>query len=168
MTSVYCTTNITHLVASPVLRALESAQIIGQTLDMIPETNDVFRELDRPQFLHGNFLKSLRSLWFYGLWYLGLTNHTVHGGESYKDLRERVQEAKQLLSEYPADAKVVVVSHSVFINFFLAHMCDSRRMGPVAAVLRIIKVFRIKNASITRVVYDPQPSAPKCPWQLHP
>ncbi len=156
----------THLVASPVLRAVESAQIIGETLELTPDTNELLRELDRPTFLHGNMLKSVGSLWFYTRWYFGLTNHVKYGGESYKDLRERVDKAKQALLQYPPDAKVVVVSHSVFINFFLAHMCNSRRMGPFAAVMRIIKVFRIKNASITRVVYDDQLPSQKCAWQL--
>lgn len=156
----------THLITSSVLRAVESAKIIGLTLDMIPETSEVFRELDRPVHLNGNFHKSLGSLMFYALWYLGLTNHKKYGGESYKDLRNRIQAAQALLSTYPNDAKVVVVSHSVFINFFLAHACDDRAMNPLQAVVRFLKVLSIKNGSITRVVYEKKSAQNGCDWQI--
>ncbi len=155
----------THLITSSVLRAVESAQLIGQILDLIPDTNEVFRELDRPNFLHGNLLKSPRSVLFYSLWYFGLSDNATYGGESYKDLRARVQKAQAVLEQYPEDAKVVVISHSVFINFFLAHMCDPRPMNPFKALIRFIKVFRIKNASITRVTYSKGASKHVCAWQ---
>jgi broad specificity phosphatase PhoE len=156
----------THLLTSSVLRAVESAQIIGLSLDMIPETSEAFRELDRPLHLNGNFHKSLGSLWFYTLWYLGLTNHKKYGGESYKDLRNRIESAQAILAKYPDNAKVVVVSHSVFINFFLAHACDNRAMNPFQAVMRFCKVLSIKNGSVTKILYEPHPSAKVCDWQL--
>ncbi len=156
----------THLLTSSVLRAVESARIIGQTLDMVPETSEVLRELDRPVFLNGNFHKSLGSLWFYTMWYFGLSNHAKHGGESYKDVRNRIQAAQKLLATYPADARVVVVSHSVFINLFLAHMCDARPMGPLQAIHRFAKVLTIKNASITKVIFEVTASEKVCNWQL--
>lgn len=157
----------THLLTSSVLRAVESARILGLSLDMIPETSEVFRELDRPLHLHGNFLKSLGSLWFYALWYFGLTNHKKYGGESYKDLRDRIEAAQAVLAKYPNDARVVVVSHSVFINFFLAHACDKRPMNPFRALIRFLKVLSIKNGSITKMVYEPHPSPKVCDWRHH-
>lgn len=155
----------THLISSTVLRAVESASIIGLALDMIPETSDVFRELERPVHLNGNFHKSVSSLWFYTLWYFGFTNHGKYGGESYKDLRGRIKAAQALLARYPHDARVVVVSHSVFINFFLAHACDKRPMNPFRAASRFLKVLTIKNGSITTMEYTPQQSPKVCAWQ---
>ncbi len=157
----------THLLASSVLRAVESAQIIGLSLDMIPETSEVFRELDRPLHLNGNFHKSIGSLWFYALWYFGLSDHQKYGGESYKDLRNRIQAAQAVLAQYPSDARVVVVSHSVFINFFLAHACDSRPLTPWRAAIRFWKILTIKNGSITKMRYQPHPSPKVCDWRLH-
>ena len=156
----------THLLTSSVLRAVESARIIGAELNMIPETSEVLRELERPIFLNGNFHKSLGSLWFYTMWYFGFSNHVKHGGESYKDVRNRVQAAQTLLATYPANARVVVVSHSVFINLFLAHMCDPRPMGLFRAVHRFAKVLTIKNASITKVVFDADTSKKACSWYM--
>ena len=156
----------THLLTSSVLRAVESARIIGLVLDMVPETSEVFRELDRPIFLNGNFHKSLSSLWFYTLWYFGLSNHAKYGGESYKDLRNRIEAAQAVLSKYPADARVVVVSHSVFINFFLAHACDKRPMNPFQAIHRFWKILTIKNGSVTKMIYQPDPSPKVCDWRV--
>ncbi len=155
----------THLISSPVLRALESSRMIGIVLDMIPETNPLFVELDRPKFLHGNFHKSIGSLWFYTRWYFGIANNAKHGGESYKALRERVALAQEFLMNYPADARIVIVSHSVFINFFLAHLCTKRPLNPIQAGIRFLKVLAIKNGSITKVVYGATESRKNCQWR---
>jgi broad specificity phosphatase PhoE len=156
----------THLLSSNVYRAVESAQIIGLSLDMIPETNPVFRELERPVFLNGNFHKSLSSLIFYTKWYFGFSNHKVHGGESYKEIRARVATAQEVLATYPSDARLVVVSHSVFINFFVAHMCNKRPMNPIQALIRFWHVITIKNASITKITYEPTATKKLCHWQV--
>ncbi len=156
----------THLLSSSVLRAVESARYIGEILDMIPETNPVFAELIRPTFLHGHFHKSLGSLWFYARWYFGFTNVEKEGGETYKDLRARIKTAQAVLAQYPADAKVVVVSHSVFINFFVAHACQEKAMTPLQALIRFSKVLSIKNGSITKVIYDPTQKLNTCTWRI--
>ncbi len=156
----------THLLSSSVLRAVESARYIGEALDMIPETNAAFAELVRPQFLHGHFHKSLGSLWFYLRWYLGMTNVEKEGGETYKDLRTRIKAAQAVLAKYPTDARVVVVSHSVFINFLVAHVCQEKPMTPLQALKRFSKVLSIKNGSITKVTYDSTPPENICKWHV--
>lgn len=156
----------THLLSSSVLRAVESARYIGEVLDMIPETNAAFAELIRPQFLHGHFHKSLGSLWFYARWYLGMTNVEKEGGETYKDLRLRIKAAQAVLAQYPSDSRVVVVSHSVFINFFVAHVCQEKPMTPLQALKRFSKVLSIKNGSVTKVVFDSQTPKGTCAWRV--
>jgi broad specificity phosphatase PhoE len=156
----------THLLTSPVFRAVESAQIIGQTLNMIPETSPLFVELERPVFLNGNFHKSVSSLWFYTRWYFGMANNQVHGGESYKMIRERIERAQMLLEQYPPDSRIVVVSHSVFINFFLAHACNKKPLNPFQALARFLKVLSIKNGSITKVYFEPAPGGKSCHWRV--
>lgn len=153
----------THLITSSVLRAVESARYIGEILDMIPETNSVFAELIRPKFLNGNFHKSIGSLWFYTRWYFGFTDSKKDGGETYQELRARVKAAQAVLAQYPPDSKVVVISHSVFINFFVAHACQEKAMTPLQALKRFTKVLSIKNGSITKVVYAPGQA---CKWQV--
>jgi broad specificity phosphatase PhoE len=156
----------TRLLTSPVFRAVESAQIIGQALDMTPETSPLFVELERPVFLNGNFHKSISSLWFYTRWYVGLADNTKHGGESYKMIRERIERAQMLLEQYPPDSRIVVVSHSVFINFFLAHACNKKPLNPFQALARFLKVLSIKNGCIIKVYFDPAPNGKVCKWRV--
>jgi broad specificity phosphatase PhoE len=156
----------THLISSSVLRAVESASYIGTELDMIPETNGVFAELLRPTFLQGHFHKSIRSMMFYVRWYYGFTNRQIDRGETYADLRIRIKAAQAVLAQYPAETRVVVVSHSVFINFFLAHMCQERKMSLWQAFVRFSKVLSIKNGSITKIIFDPSAKPNSCAWKL--
>jgi broad specificity phosphatase PhoE len=115
--------------------------------------------------MYGYHHKDPRSLWFYIRWYFGLVNVEGSGAESYAMFRERITSAQKALEKYPKDAKVVVVSHSVFINFFLAHLCDKRPMNPLRALRYFIKVFLIKNGSITKVTYNPDMKN-GCAWHL--
>jgi broad specificity phosphatase PhoE len=155
----------THLVSSPMIRALETAKIIGIHTNLIPEISAVFAEVGRPARMNGFHLKSIYSLWFYTRWYFGLTNFEKDGGETYHMVRARLQAAKEYLGTYPPDAKIIVVSHSVFIVFFLAHLCQEGRMNPFQALFRFLGIIKIKNGSITKVIYDPTSPQHTCQWR---
>ena len=68
--------------------------------------------------------------------------------------RDRLKQARELLATYPPEAVMVVVSHSVFINFFIMHMCDDRPIGPIRALQCFIRILTIKNGSITPISLD--------------
>lgn len=150
----------THLLTSPLVRAIETASIIGEVTDLIPETNPNFIELERPAELYGNFHLSPMSLWFYTRWYLGQTNT----GESYEALRARIKKAKEHFKQYPEDARVAVVSHSVFINLFLAHLCDDNPITPMTAVRTFGRVLKMKNTQLIPVLFDPNAGTGTCAW----
>ena len=156
----------THLISSVMIRALETARIIGLTLDIIPETSALFAEVGRPPRMNGYHLKSIYSLWFYTRWYFGLTDYSKEGGETYKMVRDRLREGREVLAKYPEDARVVVVSHSVYIIFFLAHMCQERAMHPFQALFHFVKIMRIKNGSVTVLDFNPQAPKGTCAWQV--
>lgn len=158
--------NPTHLVSSTMLRALETARIIGLACDLIPETDAIFTEVGRPARLNGHLLKSVYSLWFYMRWYFGLTSMITEGGETYKMFRERLHASRKHLATYPNDARVIVVSHSVFINFFVMHMCDDRPIGPIRAALCFWRILTIKNGSITSIHLDTTLSDNTCRFKL--
>ena len=157
--------NPDFFISSSMVRAVETSSIIAQVCDLIPSTGQVFAELERPVGMYGYHHNDPRSLWFYIRWYFGLVDTKKLGGESYADFRQRIGEAQEVLMKYPPDAKLVVVSHSVFINFFLAHMCSKRPLSPWRALWYFIHVFRIKNGSITKVTYNPEMKH-GCAWQL--
>jgi len=156
----------THIITSTLVRAVETASYIGTVCDIIPETNAVFAEIGRPNTLHGHFHSSLRSLWFYMRWYFGLTDEEKEGGESYKALRERIAAAQQVLEQYPPDARIVVVSHSAFINFFVSHLCYKGTLSPIRVAFCFFAILTIPNASVIPVKFDHQLPKYTCRWRI--
>lgn len=150
----------THIITSTIVRSVETASIIGQLCNIVPDTQSAFIELNRPMSLHGYHHRSLRSLWFYFLWYFGLTKD----GESYAALRTRFKEAKSVLAEYPADARVVVVTHSVFITLFVAHLCQDEKLSLFQAARSFLKILTMRNTHIEMVMFDPVTKEGTCGW----
>ncbi|MCA9358295.1 histidine phosphatase family protein [Candidatus Kaiserbacteria bacterium] len=156
----------THIITSSLVRAIETAREIGNECSMVPEVSGHFVEIIRPDSLVGVHHFSFTSLWFYVQWYFGRDTAKTLGGESYRDLRNRIERAKSALAELPQDARVVVVSHGVFINFFLIHMCDGRWMSPLRALRAFRSILRMPNTKITKISYDPTVSDNVCAWAV--
>lgn len=155
----------THLLTSNLVRAIETARIIGDACNLIPETNPNFIELRRPDNMYGHHHKSFRSLWFYMWWYLGMVGGQGEPeGESYKALRERLKRARAELMTYPKDARIVIVSHTVFIGFFTAHLCQDRALNPFKAALTFIRILTMPNTFITPIFYDDETNEGECAW----
>lgn len=143
----------THLITSTSKRAVETAKYIAIASDLIPETYPAFEELKRPLFLQGERFYALRSLYYVAGWFFGIKTVSMHDGESYKDFLFRLNKAKQHLEALPANSRVVVVSHAVFISLFIEHLNRHRRMGLRRAVLRFVAMFRLKNTAVTHLRY---------------
>lgn len=150
----------THLLSSPLLRALETAREIGAVCNLVPETNHNFIELKRPDQMYGNFLVSTASVWYYTRWFYGYSN----GGDSYQDIRLRIKEAKEHFRNYPENARVAVVSHSVFINFFLAHLCDDNAMSTFTAMKTFLGIVKMDNTEFVPLIFDPAAYPNTCGW----
>ncbi len=157
----------THLITSNLVRTIETARIIGEACDLIPETSYKFVELVRPKHMYGHHHRSLKSVWFYFQWFLGKGSSITEGGESYQDLLQRLKLAKEHLAQYPKDARVVVVSHAVFINFFVAHMCREKALNPLAAALVFKKIITMPNANITPIIFDEDDDVGDCAWSVN-
>ena len=151
--------NPTHIVTSPLVRAVQTASLIADQLDMIPSIDHSLRELIRPRKLTGHGHKTIRSLLFYKLWYLGI----LRDGESYRTLRKRIGISQNNLAQFSPDATVIVVSHSVFINMFIAHMCRMRAIGPMEAFKTFVQVLHMKNTQCTVLEYTPIEKG--CGWR---
>jgi alpha-ribazole phosphatase len=140
-----------YLITSTNKRALETARAIGLACGLIPETYPVFEELKRPTYLLGERMLGRTTLAYIVRWFLGDTRASMHDGESYQAFSQRIERARQALEQLPPTAVVVVVSHSVFINFFIAQMSHRRRMSMVEALVWFIKILLTKNTSVTHV-----------------
>lgn len=157
----------THLFTSTNLRAVETARVLAEATDLIPTTSHLFEELRRPKRIFGLRFMSLATVnyivgWFYG--------RHEEGGESYAMFIERLIAARRLLETLPEDARVVVVSHSVFINMFIEHRCREKRISLIKAAWRFVRVMRLKNTGVVHLRYAGKASEKNnvCAWELVP
>ncbi|MCA9365378.1 histidine phosphatase family protein [Candidatus Kaiserbacteria bacterium] len=156
----------THLISSSHVRALETSRIISEELDMIPETSRLFTELHRPSSLHGYHHYSLVSLKYLFSWFIGREGGDIDGidGESYKHIRKRIQAAREYLESLPEDSRVIVVSHSIYINLFITHVCKPSRMSIIGAMRDWIKIQTLGNTEVRKFVVNKGEG--KCGWHL--
>lgn len=146
----------THLVTSTRVRALETAREIADVTDLIPETSELFIELCRPDNIYGIYRRHPRSLAYMFNWFIGRSGNDQcdKDGESYARLIKRVKEAKNYLATYPEKSRVVVVTHSIFLNFFLAHLEDEQRVSFFKAPRVLLSIFKTPNTAVFHLDYD--------------
>jgi len=156
----------THLVTSSLIRTIETARYISEACDLIPSIDLNLVELKRPVHMYGRYHRSINSFWFYIWWYLGRDTVLEDQGESYRSLRERIETVKASLAEYPEDAKVVVVTHSVFIGMFLAHLCDHRPLTPYRALSTFRRILGMPNTNVYKIRHNRNDNAQICAWSL--
>jgi broad specificity phosphatase PhoE len=149
----------TQVLVSNRVRAIETAQAIAEATDLTPQVNAMFTELCRPERIYGYHHSSLQSIWYVYQWYRGKVGEESCSdeGESYHHFFKRVKAAQRLLESQPADSRIVVVSHSIFISFLVAHLHDEKPMSLIRALLIFTKILRIRNGSVTRLQYLPTP-----------
>lgn len=160
------TLNPTHLIVSTNVRAIQSAAFIAEATGLIPETYLPFEELHQPKALIGERLTGLRAIGYMAKWFLGFKTASMHDGETYRDFVHRLGHARRHLEKLPEDSRVVIVSHSVFINFFTEHMIRPKRMGPIRAGVLFFKILKMRNSSITHVRYQKPQNPKKTGWKL--
>ena len=105
----------------------------------------------------GERLSGIHAIMYMALWFFGAKSASMHDGETYESFVIRLALARKHLEELPPDARVVIVSHSVFINFFVEHMRHPKRMNLIRAFVRLTNIFTLKNTSITHVRYEKPP-----------
>ncbi len=140
----------THFISSTHLRAMETTRILAAACALTPDTSHAFEELARPDSLVGYRYIGFTTLLYVFRWFLGFT---IKDGEGYGQFLARILEARAYLEALPKDARVVVVSHAVFVNIFIEHLCLDTKMSLWQALNSFLKIFRLRNASIVHLHY---------------
>lgn len=156
----------TYLITSTYRRSIETAREIGRECTLIPETHPAFEELHRPEFLVGERILGKVTIAYLLRWFFGVKSASMHDGETHADFTRRLAEARRHLESLPENARVIVVSHAVFINFFLEHMCRPQEMSLWRACIRIVKILLFKNTGIIHVRFLPTKAKSVCGWQV--
>ena len=152
----------THIVSSTNYRAVQTAKIIVTECesDLIPETHPAFEEFHRPDWLIGNRYNSFLTIRYVLRWFYNFGSV----GETYDEFLVRILEARKYLESLPEDGRVVVVSHAVFINIFLEHICRDKRISLWRAMVRFWNVLTIKNGSMLHLRYIKREN--QCSWEV--
>jgi probable phosphoglycerate mutase len=152
----------THLITSTNLRAVETARVLAEATGLTPETSNLFEELRRPSFLIGHRFVGLTTIHYLWRWFYGAR---YEDGETYPEFIDRLLSARAYLETFPPDARVAVVSHSVFINLFLEHRCRPRAIPLWRAGLRFLRIMRHQNTGITHLQFSPR-TKDECSWTI--
>ena len=107
------TESITHIYASPILRAAQTAEILAQALGMPYQIADALREYDCGE-LEGKSYHDHKSDYvrLFTKWLIGKWDSRFEGGESLLDIRARfVPFIEQLIRESSATDHIALISH---------------------------------------------------------
>ncbi len=156
----------TYLITSMMVRAMQTSRAIGNECKLIPETYPAFEELRRPRVLDGERMLGKVTLLYVVRWFFGSKGASMHDGESYADFKRRLSASKRHLEALPPQTRVVVVSHGLFINFFVAHACNAGRLTLPQAAMLFIKIILLKNTSITHLHFSRTAAKKGCGWSV--
>lgn len=157
------------LITSDYERALQTARIIGSTIGLTPKANGLFYEIIRPSSLYGrsHFCFETFKYIFLSVWNRKKKAWRYKDAENMHDLILRTKEAFTYLTKLSKKHdSVVVVSHSVFINLLIAHMCEKGPLNFWKLLKTFLRIKFTKNGSVTHLHYlGKQKDKTICEWQ---
>ncbi len=141
--------DIAALVSSPMVRAMDTAKVIGEEIGLVPESCEHVSERRRPSRIIGTAMsdteaKVLNDTWTESLFTGGAR---VEDGENYDDIYLRSGKALSFLAEHPAES-LLVVTHGFFLCFLLARAMHGDALTPDIA-RRVFTTFHTSNTGIT-------------------
>lgn len=106
------------ILCSPIKRALQSAQIIANGLDVPLIVRDEFSEWCPPSSIYGKSVKGYSNE--YSAWRLvrhKYPNSFVQDGESMNEVYKRIVAGKDIIEEFSQEySNIVIVSHLVYLR----------------------------------------------------
>lgn len=155
------------LLTSPFPRARQTAEVIGEELDVPMTIVVAVHEILRPTFLYGKSHYSFATF----VYLMQLFLHRSEDGwdndsaENMFDLRNRVLDTKDLIIEEPEDS-MIIVSHSIFIDMFIHLVCQEKPMSFFKFLHLMFFVKKIPNTAVIHIQYDEDAPKGVCPCQM--
>jgi probable phosphoglycerate mutase len=121
-----------EILSSPMRRARETAEAINRTLDL-PVTELPFIHELRESRGYTELGAEEQKLRRWSTWmaaHAGDPDYSWDGGESFNDVRSRVRRLKRELESRPQPARPVIVTHGLFLRFFLFDSLLEERFEP--------------------------------------
>jgi broad specificity phosphatase PhoE len=122
----------TVLLTSPMGRARETAELIGERLSLVPRELPYIEEL-RESRDYAAMRPEEQRLRRWSTWMAAHgddPDYSWQGGESFNQVRSRVRRLKEALEREFASVRPLVVSHGLFMRFFLFDSLLGEAFGP--------------------------------------
>lgn len=145
--------DIDTLIASPLPRTMETAQIIGKAIGKELVTSETLVERITPSFIEGKLYENAESNKLWREWEANFytPGMRIADGENYEDLISRVDAALDLFS-HSSGKSILVVSHGGFIRAVTARVALGELLSP-----ELMKKFNntvgTENTGITVLKY---------------
>ena len=157
----------THLYTSHYTRARDTAHFFEYATGLEAEWLDDVTELQVPEYMYGKSHYGIYSMYYLLRWYFNLLPERISDQiETKKEFLERVLRARNYFANQHVGDRVVVVSHSIFTNFFIAHLCYDKQIHFIQAMPLLMKILRYENSGVTHVRYIGETETNVCPWEV--
>jgi broad specificity phosphatase PhoE len=151
---------LTHIICSPLIRALETATPIAESCDLPIIVWTDLRE-GFTSYHRGYSLTKLQHLFPSAQFSDDITEQGWHhGNDHYSNWQPRCERALQKLNLLAKNSYVVMVSHGGFGNYFLHSVLGLNFEQPAW--------FELANCSISHFRFVPNPKDERPDWPLYP
>lgn len=159
--------NIDTIISSPFVRARQTAEIIGAELHLPIIFDESVVEFRRPEGLYGRSHYTPSTLLY--VWKLFTHRLDPHwnddGAENMFAIRNRIRDVKRMVANTEGE-RIVVVSHSIFMDMFAQAVCADRELSFKEFVLGLFGAKKIKNTGVIAFQVDESAPAGTCNWWL--
>lgn len=145
--------DIDTLIASPLPRTMETAQIIGKAMGKELITSELLVERITPSFIEGKPYEDAESNKLWREWEANFytPGARIADGENYEDLISRVDAALDLFN-HDSSKSILVVSHGGFIRAMTARVALGQLLSP-ELMKKINNSVGTENTGITVLKY---------------
>jgi probable phosphoglycerate mutase len=159
--------SIDALICSTFARARETAGIIEEVLELPFTTSSSLTEIKRPDHLYGQQYYSTDTLRYFVQLFMNRENQNwqCNGAENMFTLRNRIADAKSLLMETEGET-IAVISHDIFMNLFLAHVCKEKKLTFKEFIHILLRTKKTPNTGMMHFMFDSEAPKGVCAWQL--
>ena len=159
---------IDTLTCSSMVRARETAEIIGMALGMPHTIIPDAVEVRRPDSVYGKRHFSYHSIKYALNLYRCQSNPewSDEGGENLFDVHNRIRTTQDILSELPGE-RIALVSHAIFIDMFIKMVCLNRDLTMKEFVNAALAIKKLPNTGVVSFTVQTDPVANTCAWNFH-
>lgn len=157
--------NIDTLACSPLVRARETAEIIGRELNLPLSIIEGVEEFRRPDHLYGQSHfspDSLKYIWSL-YWHRKDPKWDNDRAENLIDVRNRILDVQNTINNLPGE-RIVIISHAIFIDMFTQMVCADRDLKLREFIHGLLLAKKLPNTGM--VAFDIDQNAPQgtCRW----